>query len=296
MLFSPVGSSRLQRIQGAYIDEPQIAAADRALGRAGRAAAARGPARGGRGRGARRSPATTATSTPTRIRCSARRSSSSPRWAPRRRRCSSAACAWATPAPGRLIDMLERRGIISGYEGSKPRQVLITEADLPRVLAALEGSAARRADDAGRRRAARAAPPRPGGARGRPRLAFAVAMAGDRRQPARGANAPAHRHHRGRGGHEDPRQVPARARERGVGPAARARRSSRASCAPTPTTSGSTARSLVEEFKLSYERPEMQAIAPLAPARAGPPAAPGAPRAARRRPARGSRSRSSRSC
>jgi S-DNA-T family DNA segregation ATPase FtsK/SpoIIIE len=36
---------------------------------------------------------------------------------------------------GRLIDMLERRGVISGYEGSKPRQVLIGEADLPRVLA-----------------------------------------------------------------------------------------------------------------------------------------------------------------
>ncbi len=35
---------------------------------------------------------------------------------------------------GRLIDMLERRGVISGYEGSKPRQVLITAADLPRVL------------------------------------------------------------------------------------------------------------------------------------------------------------------
>ena len=34
---------------------------------------------------------------------------------------------------GRLIDMLERRGVISGYEGSKPRQVLITEADLPRL-------------------------------------------------------------------------------------------------------------------------------------------------------------------
>ena len=42
--------------------------------------------------------------------------------------------------------MLERRGIISGYEGSKPRQVLVTEADLPRVLAALEGSAAEPAD------------------------------------------------------------------------------------------------------------------------------------------------------
>ena len=38
---------------------------------------------------------------------------------------------------GRVIDMLERRGVISGYEGSKPRQVLITEADLPRVLSAL---------------------------------------------------------------------------------------------------------------------------------------------------------------
>ena len=37
---------------------------------------------------------------------------------------------------GRLIDMLERRGVISGYEGSKPRQVLITEADLPRLLGA----------------------------------------------------------------------------------------------------------------------------------------------------------------
>jgi DNA segregation ATPase FtsK/SpoIIIE, S-DNA-T family len=36
---------------------------------------------------------------------------------------------------GRLIDMLERRGIVSGYEGSKPRRVLLAEADLERVLA-----------------------------------------------------------------------------------------------------------------------------------------------------------------
>jgi DNA segregation ATPase FtsK/SpoIIIE, S-DNA-T family len=34
---------------------------------------------------------------------------------------------------GRLIDMLERRGIISGYEGSKPRRVLVSEADLQSV-------------------------------------------------------------------------------------------------------------------------------------------------------------------
>jgi S-DNA-T family DNA segregation ATPase FtsK/SpoIIIE len=36
---------------------------------------------------------------------------------------------------GRLIDMLERRGIISGYEGSKPRRVLVGEADIARALA-----------------------------------------------------------------------------------------------------------------------------------------------------------------
>jgi S-DNA-T family DNA segregation ATPase FtsK/SpoIIIE len=34
---------------------------------------------------------------------------------------------------GRLIDMLERRGIISGYEGSKPRRVLVGESELDRV-------------------------------------------------------------------------------------------------------------------------------------------------------------------
>ena len=35
---------------------------------------------------------------------------------------------------GRLIDMLERRGIISGYEGSKPRRVLVSEAELGNAL------------------------------------------------------------------------------------------------------------------------------------------------------------------
>jgi S-DNA-T family DNA segregation ATPase FtsK/SpoIIIE len=38
---------------------------------------------------------------------------------------------------GRLIDMLERRGIISGYEGSKPRRVLVSENDLQSVLSGL---------------------------------------------------------------------------------------------------------------------------------------------------------------
>ena len=35
---------------------------------------------------------------------------------------------------GRLIDMLERRGIVSGYEGSKARKVLITETDVHRIV------------------------------------------------------------------------------------------------------------------------------------------------------------------
>ena len=42
---------------------------------------------------------------------------------------------------GRLIDMLERRGAISGYEGSKPRQVLINEGDIPRLMAGGGGAA-----------------------------------------------------------------------------------------------------------------------------------------------------------
>ncbi len=35
---------------------------------------------------------------------------------------------------GRLIDMLERRGVISGYEGSKPRRVLVEEHQLASII------------------------------------------------------------------------------------------------------------------------------------------------------------------
>jgi S-DNA-T family DNA segregation ATPase FtsK/SpoIIIE len=38
---------------------------------------------------------------------------------------------------GRLIDMLERRGIISGYEGSKPRRVLVDESALSQLSDAI---------------------------------------------------------------------------------------------------------------------------------------------------------------
>ena len=49
---------------------------------------------------------------------------------------------------GRLIDMLERRGVISGYEGSKPRQVLVSEGELPRMLERVSAPHATGADEA----------------------------------------------------------------------------------------------------------------------------------------------------
>ena len=98
MLFSPVGSSKLQRIQGAYIDEEQIHELTEAWRRQGEpefheelleeVPGDESPA-GRRRRLAR----------PTRIRCSRRRSRWWRRWGRRRLRCSSAVCAWATPAP-----------------------------------------------------------------------------------------------------------------------------------------------------------------------------------------------------
>jgi DNA segregation ATPase FtsK/SpoIIIE, S-DNA-T family len=48
---------------------------------------------------------------------------------------------------GRLIDMLERRGIVSGYEGSKARKVLITETDLHRIVSEAPAAPAETPDD-----------------------------------------------------------------------------------------------------------------------------------------------------
>jgi S-DNA-T family DNA segregation ATPase FtsK/SpoIIIE len=40
---------------------------------------------------------------------------------------------------GRLVDIMEEMGIISGYDGSKARAVLIDEAELPATLARVGG-------------------------------------------------------------------------------------------------------------------------------------------------------------
>ena len=99
MLFSPVGSSRLQRIQGAFIDEAEIEKLTDAWRRQGEPEF-REELLEEVEEEARRGAAPTTASTPTRTRCSPTRSGSWPRCRPPRRRCSSAACGSATRAPG----------------------------------------------------------------------------------------------------------------------------------------------------------------------------------------------------
>ncbi len=136
MLFAPVGSSRLQRIQGAYVDEAQIERLteqwrkqgepefrEELLEEAEEEVAESGP---DDGFDPDEDPLLTDA-----IRLVAEMQTASTSMLQRRLRLGYTRA-------GRLIDMLERRGVISGYEGSKPRQVLISEADVPRVLAALE--------------------------------------------------------------------------------------------------------------------------------------------------------------
>jgi S-DNA-T family DNA segregation ATPase FtsK/SpoIIIE len=135
MLFSPVGSSRLQRIQGAYIDEAQIAKLTEMWRRQGEPELREELLEEVEPEVVEGAPdefdpdedplLTDA------IRLVAEMQTASTSMLQRRLRLGYTRA-------GRMIDMLERRGVISGYEGSKPRQVLVTEADLPRVLAGLE--------------------------------------------------------------------------------------------------------------------------------------------------------------
>jgi DNA segregation ATPase FtsK/SpoIIIE, S-DNA-T family len=137
MLFSPVGSSRLQRIQGAYIDEAQIAKLTDMWRRQGEPELreelleeVEPEVTDGRG-GADEFDPDEDPLLRDAITLVAEMQTASTSMLQRRLRLGYTRA-------GRMIDMLERRGVISGYEGSKPRQVLITEAELPRVLAALE--------------------------------------------------------------------------------------------------------------------------------------------------------------
>jgi S-DNA-T family DNA segregation ATPase FtsK/SpoIIIE len=135
MLFAPVGSSRLQRIQGAFIDESEIAKLTEGWRRQGEPEfqealleeVADEPAESGA------DPEFDPDEDPLlndAIRLVTEMGTASTSMLQRRLRLGYTRA-------GRLIDMMERRGVISGYEGSKPRQVLITEADIARVLASL---------------------------------------------------------------------------------------------------------------------------------------------------------------
>jgi S-DNA-T family DNA segregation ATPase FtsK/SpoIIIE len=140
MLFSPVGSPKLQRIQGAYIDEEQIAELTEQWRTQGEpefkqelleevAEEDSGSDGADDGFDPDEDPLLEEA-----IGLVAQMGTASTSMLQRRLRLGYTRA-------GRVIDMLERRGIISGYEGSKPRQVLITEADVPRILVALaEGS------------------------------------------------------------------------------------------------------------------------------------------------------------
>ncbi len=135
MLFSPVGSSRLQRIQGAYIDEAQIAKLTDLWRRQGEPelreelleeVEPQEPEGGGDGEFDPDEDPLLKDA----IVLVAEMQTASTSMLQRRLRLGYTRA-------GRLIDMLERRGVISGYEGSKPRQVLIGEGDVQRVLTML---------------------------------------------------------------------------------------------------------------------------------------------------------------
>ncbi len=136
MLFSPLGSSKLQRIQGAFIDEEEIAELTESWRRQGAPEFQQElleeveSADGGGGDSDELDPDHDDLLDDA-IALVAQMGTASTSMLQRRLRLGYTRA-------GRLIDMLERRGIISGYEGSKPRQVLITEADVPRILSHLE--------------------------------------------------------------------------------------------------------------------------------------------------------------
>lgn len=126
MLFRPVGSSRLQRLQGAYVSEDEIKEitdAWRAQGRPElRAELLERP-----------EPADDAVDPEgddmieRAVELVVQQGTASVSLLQRRLGVGYARA-------GRLVDMMERMGVVSGHEGSKPRTVLIGEADLDRVL------------------------------------------------------------------------------------------------------------------------------------------------------------------
>ncbi len=128
MLFRPLGSSELQRIQGAYITEEEIKLLT------DRCKAQRRPdfcpellESKEEEEEEERLPADEDELLPEAMQLVVASGTASVSFLQRRLRVGYTRA-------GRLIDMLEKRGVISGYEGSKPRRVLIDEAGLEQLL------------------------------------------------------------------------------------------------------------------------------------------------------------------
>ncbi len=125
MLFRPVGTSRLQRLQGAYVGEDEILAITDHWRRQGRPAIDEGlvkrpePVEGVEAGGdelIQRAVETVVQQGTASVSLLQRR------------------LGVGYARAGRLVDSLERLGVVSGYEGSKPRTVLIGEGEIERVL------------------------------------------------------------------------------------------------------------------------------------------------------------------
>lgn len=127
MLFRPLGSSQLRRVQGAYISEEEIKLLT------DRCKSQKKPdfdfelLEGKEEDSGDKLPADEDELLPDAMRLVVEAGSASVSILQRRLRVGYTRA-------GRLVDMLERRGVISGYEGSKPRRVLIGEDDLERML------------------------------------------------------------------------------------------------------------------------------------------------------------------
>ena len=139
MLFRPVGTSRLQRLQGAYVSEEEIEAITghwRTQGRPEmRQELLERPPDAAEAEPDPEADEMLARS----IELVVQQGTASVSLLQRRLGVGYARA-------GRLVDMMERMGVVSGHEGSKPRSVLVGSGDLPRLLSRAGGSGTPPAD------------------------------------------------------------------------------------------------------------------------------------------------------
>ncbi len=128
MLFRPVGTSRLQRLQGAYVSEEEIRAITDHWRRQGKPKLREELLERPEPAEEQVEPAGDELLNAA-IELVIRQGTASVSLLQRRLGVGYARA-------GRLVDQLEERGIVSGHEGSKPRRVLVSEMDLPRLTGA----------------------------------------------------------------------------------------------------------------------------------------------------------------